>query len=258
MEIKVLCVGDVVSQRGCETVCRLLPEMKRRYAVDVCVVNGENAADGNGLTPVAADRLLAAGADVITGGNHTFRRRELYERLERDEVLLRPANYPSTVPGRGFYTVDRGRFQLTVINLMGVVFMEPLDSPFTVLDRVLKEAGNPRCCVVDFHAEATAEKKALAYYADGRVSAVFGTHTHVPTADEQILPQGTGFITDVGMSGPEQSVLGIRPELSIAKMKEHLPVRFEVADGPCTVQAVLFTVDTVTGRTVAVERMTVK
>lgn len=256
--MNVLCVGDVVGKNGCELVRRVLPAVKRQYAVDACIVNGENAADGNGITPSAADLLLDCGADVVTGGNHTFRRGEYYDRLERDPMLLRPANYPASAPGSGMYTVDRGRYQLTVINLLGVVFMESLADPFDTLDALLKQAGNPKFCVVDFHAEATAEKKALAYYADGRVSAVFGTHTHVQTADEQILPKGTGFITDVGMSGPLNSVLGVKPELSIAKIHGKLPVRFANADGECELQAALFTLDNATGRTVSVERIKIR
>lgn len=256
--MKVLCVGDVVGKSGCELVRRVLPGLKRQYGVDVCIVNGENSADGNGIVPASADSLLDSGADVITGGNHTFRRREYYERLERDPMLLRPANYPASAPGSGMYTVDRGRYSLTVINLIGVVYMEALADPFDTLDALLRQAGNPKFCVVDFHAEATAEKKALAYYADGRISALFGTHTHVPTADEQILPGGTGFITDVGMSGPAESVLGVRPELSIRRMHDKLPVRFVNADGVCELQAALFTLDDATGRAVAVERIAVR
>lgn len=256
--MNVLCVGDVVGKSGCELVRRVLPALKREHAVDVCIVNGENAADGNGITPAAADSLLDSGADVITGGNHTFRRHEYYERLERDPMLLRPANYPASAPGAGMYTVDRGRYQLTVINLMGVVYMESLADPFDTLDALLEQAGHPKFCVVDFHAEATAEKKALAYYADGRISALFGTHTHVPTADVQILPQGTGFITDVGMCGPAESVLGVRPELSIQRMHDKLPVRFVNADGVCELSAVLFTLDDKTGRATAVRRVTAR
>lgn len=258
MSMNILCVGDVVSRHGCELVRRVLPALRRQYAVDVCVVNGENAADGNGITPAAAQSLLDSGADVITGGNHTFRRAEYYEQLEREPMLLRPANYPATAPGSGVYTVDRGRYTVTVINLMGTVFTEPLACPFDTLDALLKAAGNPKFCVVDFHAEATAEKKALAYYADGRISALFGTHTHVQTADEQILPGGTGFITDVGMTGPVESVLGVKPELAIAKMHGKLPVRFAAAEGPCELQAVLFTLDDRTGHTTAVERLQVR
>lgn len=198
MRMIILCVGDVVGGAGCQHLRRVLPAVKRQYGVDICIVNGENAADGNGITPTAAAHILDSGADVITGGNHTFRRREFYEVLDETPYMLRPANYPVNAPGRGLYLVDKGRYQLAVVNLIGLVYMEPLACPFETLDRLLKEAGNPKFCVVDFHAEATAEKKALAYYADGRISALVGTHTHTQTADEQILPGGTGFLTDVG------------------------------------------------------------
>lgn len=253
--MNVLCIGDVVGAVGCRHLEQTLPRVKRELAVDVCIVNGENSADGNGITPVSAGHIFDAGADVITGGNHTFRRREFYDLLEENEYLLRPANLPADTPGRGWTTVDRGRYQVTVVNLQGTVYMEALTSPFEALDAVLEQAGVPRFCIVDFHAEATAEKKALGFYADGRVSALFGTHTHVATADEQILPGGTGFITDVGMTGPIISCLGIRPELSIEKMKTKLPVRFAVADGPCAMDGVLFTLDDKTGLTTAVSRI---
>ena len=253
--MNILCVGDVVGGIGCRHLQQVLPRIKRELAVDVCIVNGENSADGNGITPASAGYLFDAGADVITGGNHTFRRHEFYDLLEERECLLRPANLPVGTPGRGVTVVDRGRYQVTVINLQGTVYMEALTSPFDTLDDLLKEAGNPKFCVVDFHAEATAEKKALAFYADGRISALYGTHTHVATADEQILPAGTGFITDVGMTGPTLSCLGVRPELSIEKMRSKLPVRFAVADDPCAMDAVLFTLDDKTGHTVAVKRM---
>ena len=253
----VLAIGDVTYDEGIAHLHRHLRSFQKLKNIAFTVVNGENCS-GTGLTPAQAEELFAAGADVITGGNHTFRRSEYYDRLDRMPMLLRPGNYPAGAPGHGMYTVDRGRFRLTVINLAGVAFMEPLADPFDTLDALLKEAGDPACCVVDFHAEATAEKKALAYYADGRISALFGTHTHVQTADEQILPKGTGFLTDVGMTGPVESVLGVRPEQSIAKMHGKLPVRFCAAEGPCELQAVLFTIDNATGRTTAVERLKVR
>lgn len=256
--MRILCVGDVVGSAGCAHLRQVLPPVKRQYGVDICIVNGENSADGNGITPAAARHILDSGADVVTGGNHTYRRREFWEMLDESPCLLRPANYPAGSPGSGLYMVDKGRVQVAVINLMGVVYMEALDSPFETLDGLLEQAGNPRFCVVDFHAEATAEKKALAFYADGRVSALFGTHTHVATADEQILPGGTGFISDVGMTGPVVSVLGVRPELSVQKIKGKLPVRFATAGGPCMMNAVLFTLDDQTGRAVAVERLDVR
>ncbi len=253
--MRILCIGDVVATAGCQLLERILPAVKRQFAVDVCIVNGENAADGNGLTPTAFRSIMDSGADVVTGGNHSFRRRELYETLDDHPFLLRPANFPASAPGKGVCVIDRGRYQVAVVNLMGLVYMEPLTCPFETLDAVLKELGDPRFCIVDFHAEASAEKKALAYYADGRISALFGTHTHVQTADEQILPAGTGFITDVGMTGPTQSVLGVCPEQSIAKMKGKMPVRFTAAPGPTAMNAVLFTLDDKTGKTTNVERL---
>lgn len=255
--MKILCVGDVVGSIGCRHLEQVLPRVKREYGVDVCIVNGENSADGNGITPVSAGHIFDAGADVITGGNHTFRRREFYDMLEENPFLLRPANLPAGTPGQGMTLIDRGRYQVAVINLMGTVYMESLASPFEVLDSLLREAGNPTFCIVDFHAEATAEKKALAVYGDGRISALFGTHTHVATADEQILPGGTGFITDVGMTGPIYSCLGVRPELAVQKMRTKLPVRFATAEGPCAMDGVLFTLDDKTGRTMAVSRVRV-
>ncbi len=255
--MNILCVGDVVGHIGCDHLKAVLPKVKRELAVDVCIVNGENSADGNGILPVSAEAIFAAGADVITGGNHTFRRREFYDRLEENEFVLRPANMPAGTPGRGMTVIDRGRYQLTVINLLGCVYMEAMDSPFDTLDRLLSEAGSPKLCVVDFHAEATAEKRALAAWADGRISALFGTHTHVATADEQILPGGTGFQTDVGMTGPIQSCLGVKTELAVEKMRTKLPVRFAAAEGACAMDGVLFTIDERTGHTTAVRRVRV-
>ena len=255
--MNVLCIGDVVGGVGCRHLQAVLPRVKRELAVDVCIVNGENSADGNGITPASAKYIFDAGADVITGGNHPFRRPEFYEVLEENEFLLRPANLPHGTPGRGITFVDRGRYQVAVVNLQGTVYMEALTSPFEVLDSLLKEAGNPKFCIVDFHAEATAEKRALAAYADGRISALFGTHTHVATADEQVLAKGTGFITDVGMTGPIDSCLGVRTELSIEKMRTKLPVRFATAEGPCAMDGVLFTLDDATGKCTAVKRIRV-
>ncbi len=256
--MNVLCIGDVVGTAGCRHLRQVLPAVKRQYEVDVCVVNGENAADGNGITPAAAEHILDSGADAVTTGNHTFRRREFYDYLESSPQVIRPGNYPVGTPGRGICVVDKGRFQVTVVNLMGVVYMEPLACPFETLDSLLQEAGNPKFCLVDFHAEATAEKKALAYYADGRVSALYGTHTHVQTNDAQILPGGTGFVTDLGMTGPVESVLGVCPSLAIAKMKGKLPVRFANAEGPCMMNGVLFTLDDGTGKATHVEVLDIR
>ncbi len=256
--MNILFIGDVVGSAGCRHLTKVLPAVKQKYAVDVCIVNGENSADGNGITCVSAQALFNAGADAVTTGNHVFRRPEVYELIESQTGVLRPANYPSSAPGSGVFVIDKGRFQVAVINLLGVVYMEPLACPFETLNQVLSDEDLPPCRIVDVHAEATAEKKALAFFADGRVSAVLGTHTHVQTADEQILPSGTGFISDAGMTGPIHSVLGIRPELAVAKMRDKLPVRFAVAEGDCMMNGVLLTVDPKTGKTTQIQRLDVR
>ena len=198
--MNILAIGDVVGAGGCDFLRAHLPSFKKLNQIDVCIVNGENAAPGNGITPAAAQDLFTSGADLITTGNHVYRRREVYTYLDETEYLIRPANYRAGSPGRGYQIIDKGRVQIAVINLLGVVFLDPLENPFDCVDRLLRqeELKSCRIKIVDFHAEATAEKRALGFYLDGRVSALFGTHTHVQTADEQILPQGTGYLTDLG------------------------------------------------------------
>ena len=253
--MKILAIGDIVGSVGCRFLRETLPALKKREQIDLVIANGENSADGNGFTPSSAEYIFSSGVDVITGGNHTFRRRESYETLETTPSLIRPANFPdAATPGKGYTIYDLGRRQVAVINLMGCMFMEPLDDPYRTIDRLLDEIRTP-IILLDFHAEATAEKLALAYYLDGRISAMFGTHTHVQTADERIFPKGMGYITDVGMTGPFESVLGVKPELSIRKFKDKLPVRFELAEGKCRMDCILFTVDEQTGKTTAVKRM---
>lgn len=256
--MRILCIGDVVGSKGCAFVREKLPSMRKFYQIDAVICNGENSADGNGVLPTSADSLFASGVDVITLGNHSFRRKEIYPYLEESPFIIRPINYPEgTTPGAGKCVLDLGKFQLTVINLMGNVFLgDSLACPFETMDRVLKSVDT-KITVVDFHAEATGEKGALAHYLDGRVSAIFGTHTHVQTADEQILQGGTGFISDVGMTGPQNSVLGIKSELIIEKLKNKLPVRFEVAPNPYRLDAVIFDVDNSTGKCQSVERISV-
>lgn len=255
--IQVLCVGDVVGDIGCRYLARRLPQLKKEYAVDLCIVNGENSAEGNGITPESAQTLFTYGADVVTTGNHVFRRREIYEALEQTPALLRPANYPSEAPGSGWYVVDKGRVRIAVANLLGTTYMEPLACPFETADALLARADKPTVCIVDFHAEATSEKRALAAYLDGRVSLVFGTHTHVQTADEQILSGGTAFITDIGMTGPVDSVLGVCTEQAIRKMKDHMPVRFTTASGECRLCGVAVQIDERSGRAITVRRIAV-
>ncbi|MBO5253039.1 MAG: TIGR00282 family metallophosphoesterase [Clostridia bacterium] len=255
----ILCIGDVVGGNGCEFLRRHLPALKRTKGIDVVIANGENSSDGNGITPASANHLFDSGVDVITTGNHTYRRREIYDYLDDTEAILRPANFPPDAPGHGITVLDMGRTQIAVINLMGAVYLdEHLDCPFRTLDALLKKHELPKICIVDFHAEATGEKRALGYYADGRVSAVFGTHTHVQTADETVLPQGTGYITDAGMTGVIDSVLGVKKELVIKKQLSRMPVRFDYADGPCKMDCVLFDIDDKTGLCRSAERISIR
>lgn len=249
--MRVLCVGDVVSRIGCEHLLRCLPPLKRETQADAVIVNGENSSRRNGISPGSAQRLFDAGADVITTGNHVFRHREIGAYLDEHPAVLRPANYPEGTYGFGMYELDLGRARLTVINLMGVVFMNNLRNPFECMDDLLKRVETPTV-LLDFHAEATSEKLALAHYLDGRISAMFGTHTHVQTADACIMPKGMGYITDVGMTGPVCSVLGMKPELAIHRLKNLMPAGFEAADGECMICAVLFDIDQRTGKTVSV------
>lgn len=250
--MKILMIGDVVSQCGCEMVRTCLPQLKRQFGADVAIVNGENAAIGNGILPGSAEHLFASGADVITTGNHVFRRFEMYDYLASHEQIIRPANYRPDAPGNGVYLYDGGSFSLLVVNLMGTSFLDPLKNPFDTMDEILRQY-DATYTVVDFHAEATGEKRALGFYLDGRVSAVFGTHTHVQTADAQILKNGTAYITDVGMTGPEHSALGVKPERVIERLRTNLPVRFEVDEKePCVMGGVCVTLDKKTGRSTGI------
>ncbi|MDO4845090.1 MAG: TIGR00282 family metallophosphoesterase [Oscillospiraceae bacterium] len=243
MDYKILAVGDVVGTPGVDFLRRTLPELRRRLDADFCIVNGENAAMV-GLTPRQAEAIRDAGADVITLGNHTWKCREIVPYLDDCSVILRPANYPSELPGRGWgvFTTARGR-EVAVVNLLGRLNM-PVgpDDPFRKMDMILQKLGKTPV-FLDFHAEATSEKQAMGWYLDGRVGAVFGTHTHVPTADARVLPRGTGYVTDLGMTGARDSALGIRPEQSIALFRGELASRFEAAEGPRMLHAVLFTMD---------------
>ncbi len=247
--MNILCIGDVCGHAGCEHLTRVLPSLKRSENIDFIIANGENSADGNGLLPHSADALLDAGIDVITGGNHTFRRKEVFDMLESEARLLRPANMPDSVPGKGYALFDCGRTSVGVINLLGTTYMESLDCPFRAAEKYVAELKKQgaKIIMIDFHAEATSEKRALGFMLDGAVSAVFGTHTHVQTSDWQVLPQGTGYITDLGMTGPMHSVLGVKPEIIINKFKDKLPARFEQAIGECVFEGCIFTVDDKTG-----------
>ncbi len=257
--MNILCIGDVTNSIGIDFLLKKLPELKRAKKIDVVIANGENSAGGIGITAASAKMIFDSGVDVITTGNHAFAKRDSYDFYETCREVIRPANYPEgTTPGRGYTVVDMLKWRVCVINLMGALYLNSPECPFKTADRILKETADCQIKIVDFHAEATAEKRALGYYLDGRVSALFGTHTHVQTADECILPHGTGYITDVGMTGPIDSVLGMRTELSIKQFTTKMPVRMETAEGACRMDCVLFNIDEKTGKTVSLERMSVR
>lgn len=258
--MKILAIGDIFGKHGCDFLIKKLPNIKKEYSIDLVIANGENSAEGNGILPSSAELLFAAGVDVITGGNHTIRRREIYDMLDENDFLLRPANLPSSIPGCGITYVDLGYTTVAVINLLGVVYLESLACPFETADKLINQAkeNGAKIIVVDFHAEATSEKRALGFYLDGRVSCIFGTHTHVQTSDEQILPNNTGYITDIGMTGVVDSVLGVEKEIIIKKMKDKLPVKFYGATGKCELNGCIFEIDKSTGFTTSIQRINIK
>ena len=254
--MNILVLGDVVSGIGCDFLRKKLPAFKRLKSIDFCIANGENSATGNGITPDSAEELFTCGVDFITTGNHVFRRKEVYSYLDENEFVIRPYNLYPGVPGRGAAVVDLGRYSVAVINLMGNMYSDSCDNVFRAVDKALEEIGKSTPVIlVDLHAEATSEKKAMGFYLDGRVSAVFGTHTHVLTADERILPGGTGYITDIGMCGVKDSVLGVDKDIVIGKLRTGMPARFDPAEGSCMINGCIFTVDEKTGRCTAVERV---
>lgn len=255
MELRLLAVGDVVGELGLAFLSKRLRELKKEYGVHFTVVNGENCS-GVGILPQQAEELFTAGADVITLGNHTWNRMQIKRMIEENRYLLRPANYTSLAPGRGFGIYDGPQgLRIGVMNLIGRCEMDcNFDNPFFKADALLKEADCD-LVIVDLHAEATSEKGAMAWYLDGRAQALWGTHTHVPTADCKILPKGLGFVTDVGMVGPVHSVLGMDPDQAVGRFLGALPRRFESAPGPCQINSVLFTIDTQKKRCLSVERI---
>jgi len=254
MDFKVLAVGDVVGNPGMERIRRCLRKLKIQTGADFVIVNGENAAVV-GMTPNQAEDVFDTGADVITMGNHTFGKRELVDYLDENSRILRPANYAPQAPGRGWGVYETAAGDVAVIDLQGRVNMDYTpDNPFLEVERILKQLDT-KLILVELHPEATSEKLAMGYMLDGRISALWGTHTHVPTADAQVLPGGTGYVTDLGMTGPKHSVLGIRPDLSIAKFRGDLTERYRWAEGPTKLEAVLFTIDTETGLCRKAERV---
>jgi 2',3'-cyclic-nucleotide 2'-phosphodiesterase len=240
--MRLLFVGDVVGGVGRRALLTLLPRLRSQREPDFVVVNGENSAGGLGITPKIADELFEAGVDAITLGNHAYKHREIYEYLDREPRLLRPANYPRSNPGRGHTVVERDGRRLGVVNLSGMVFLDAARSPFSEADAILSELrGEADHVLVDFHAEATSEKVAMGWHLDGRVTACVGTHTHVPTADARVLPGGTAYISDVGMTGPRGGVIGVKREQALERFRTMMPVKFETSDEDPWLNAVLVT-----------------
>jgi metallophosphoesterase (TIGR00282 family) len=250
-----LFLGDIIGRPGRRALKKFLPALLEKYSPSLIVANGENAAGGIGITPDICRQLLAQ-VDILTSGNHIWDKREAVEYLDHEPRLLRPANYPSPNPGKGTYVFEtKEGYKVAVLNLQGRVFMEPIDCPFRAADRELKRMqGQDVITIVDFHAEATSEKQAMGWYLDGRVSAVIGTHTHVPTADEKILPQGTAFITDVGMVGGYGSVIGLNKEQAIARFLTSRPQRFEPGKLGSIFSSVIVEIDTQTGKAISIQR----
>ncbi len=255
--LNILFIGDIVGRPGRNAVKELVKEYRNKYKLDLVIANGENAAGGNGITKAIADELYDNYIDIITMGNHTWDKKEIFEFIDHEQYLIRPANYPPETPGRGYGIVKvKGGIKVAVINLSGRVFLPPLDCPFRKAIELLDEIKmETKISIIDFHAEATSEKVAFGWYMDGLVSAVIGTHTHIQTADERILPQGTAYITDAGMTGPRDSVLGVEREMVIKKFISQMPVRFETAKGDSQLNGILLEINEMTGKTESIKRI---
>lgn len=253
--IKVLFVGDVVGDAGCRCFKDSLAAMRNRHKIDAVIVNGENSSSNNGLSLSSAEFLFSAGADVITGGNHSFRCSDIYDSLDNNEFILRPANYSRISPGHGTCVIDKLTYKILVVNLSGRIYMDPVDDPFSAAKKIIEEHSDCAVKIIDFHAEATSEKAALAHYLKGSVSAVLGTHTHVPTADATILDGHTAFVSDVGMTGPVDSILGVETEIVLKKFTSGMPVRFKHKDGDCRFCGILLSIDEKTGKTAQIEHI---
>ena len=256
--MRILFIGDLVGSIGRELVTKNLAEITRQHSVDLVIANGENSASGFGITPKICEELFHAGVEVITGGNHSWDRKEILEYIANEPRLIRPANFPKS-PGRGLFVgVSRGGVRYAVLNLQGRVYMTALDCPFRTADQELARIPpDVKVIFVDMHAEATSEKQAMGWYLDGRVSVVVGTHTHVATADERVLPNGAAYITDVGMTGPHESVIGMDRNSMVKRFLDAMPVKFEVAIGDPRLNGVLVDVDEATGRARSIARVRV-
>lgn len=254
--MKILIVGDVVGRPGRKAFNRYTKDIRQKYDIDVVIVNGENSAGGKGVSRKSLDELYGAGADIITSGNHIWDNREVQGLIDTDPYLIRPANYPEGAPGKGWCLYPFKAKNIAVINLSGRAFMPEMDCPFQKVEDILAEIGDQADIIIlDLHAETTSEKMAMGFYLDGRVQAVVGTHTHIQTADERILPNKTAYITDLGMVGPWNSVLGVKSEIIIKKFTTCMPVRFDLADGPAVYSAVVVEIDDKTNQTVAIQRL---
>jgi len=257
--VKILIVGDVVGRPGRKAFKKHTKELREKHNIDVVIVNGENSAAGKGVSRKSLDELYAGGADIVTSGNHIWDKREVYEVIDTDPYLVRPANYPDGAPGKGWCLYPFKAKNLAVINMSGRAFMPEMDCPFQKIEDVLSEIGDQADIkILDFHAETTSEKMAMGFYLDGRVQVVVGTHTHIQTADERILPEGTAYITDLGMVGPWNSVLGVKSDIIIKKFTTCMPARFDLADGPAVYSAIVVEIDDATNKPVGVERILIK
>ncbi len=242
--VKILALGDITGAEASEKVCRCLPSIKREYGVSFTVANGENAAQGNGLDKRTAELLLGGGIDVLTSGNHIWQKREMVDYIDDNSYIIRPANYPKGTPGKGSVVFESFGFRVLVMNVLGTTYLDSYSCPFDAVESLLNEnKGYYDLSILDIHAEATSEKLAVANYFDGRIDIIYGTHTHVQTADVRILPKGTGYLTDLGMCGPIDSILGVSCDKVISKFRTKLPVRFETPSGPCELNGALFTYD---------------
>jgi len=256
MLVTVLAIGDIIGRPGREAVARLVPQLRRELNIDLVVANGENAAGGFGLTPKIADDLFGLGIDVLTSGNHIWDQREMMTGFDDRRPILRPHNYPAGAPGRGWFCHDLGeKGQVLIGNVQGQLFMPPIDSAFKAADEILRQGAGTKLVLMDMHAEATSEKIALGWYLDGRASFVWGTHTHVPTADARLFPGGTAFVADLGMVGPRDSVIGMDKEASLQRFLTGVPYRFKVADGVVQFNSVLAEIDALSGKATRVERV---
>ena len=256
--LTILCVGDVFGEPGRKAVHTLLPRLRKQYEADLAVVNVENAAAGFGVTPLIARTFLEHGVDVMTSGNHIWDKKEIIEYIVKENLLLRPANYPAGTPGAGSIVVKAGPHKVAVLNLMGRVFLPTLDCPFHKADEEIERLkAETSIIVVDMHCEATSESQAMGWHLDGRVSAVVGTHRHVQTADERVLPGGTAYITDLGMTGPTDSVIGVDKDLALQRFLSQMPNRFEPAKGPVALHGAVIRIDPETGRGLSIERLRV-